>query len=578
MQPLALLLLTGLLVTVAPSETGESPPPKRSAQAAAATSQQGATPSPAAQVPRDTRPAVSTGTGIIRGRIVSAETGEALRHARVELGAPEMRNVRAVPSDLDGRFEFQHLPPGRFTVWASKNGYVTLSYGQHRPFQAGRRIELAAGQAFDQATIALPRGAVIAGRVVNDLGEPVAGISVGAYRLRYRDGRREVAPAGQTGQTNDLGRYRISALPPGRYFVGTYGMMAVAGAVVEEGVTLAPTYYPATANIAEGQPVAVRQAQEVGNIDIAMVVGRAASVTGTILDSRGRPAAALMLAARPAGDSLLAVLNRTLGTSQPNGQFALRNLMPGEYVLHAVVRSPDSKDAESADAPLTVGGSDIEGMTITAVPNGRIVGRIMFDGDATPAFTPASLRISVGIPFGFQDASAQVGAEWAFTVGDIEPGNVSLSCSGLPAGWAVNRVVANGRDVTESSFDLAPGLPPTTVEITLTDKPTTLSGVVGRDAKAAASDDYTVVVFSDDPAQWREGSKRILVARPDQNGAYKLTGLRPGRYRAIAVEYLDDGEQWNPEFLSWAQSRAARVELEDGAAVTLNLTLTRFAN
>jgi hypothetical protein len=87
-----------------------------------------------------------------------------------------------------------------------------------------------------------------------------------------------------------------------------------------------------------------------------------------------------------------------------------------------------------------------------------------------------------------------------------------------------------------------------------------------------------VVVFADDPSLWREGSKRVLAARPDQNGTYKLTGLPPGRYRAIAVEYLDDGEQWNPEFLRWAGPRAAQVELAEGGAVTLNLTITKYAN
>jgi hypothetical protein len=142
----------------------------------------------------------------------------------------------------------------------------------------------------------------------------------------------------------------------------------------------------------------------------------------------------------------------------------------------------------------------------------------------------------------------------------------------------MKRVVANGRDVTESSFELAAGASATVVEMTLTNRPTTLTGVVRRDAKAPTADDYTVVVFGDDPAQWREGSRRVLVARPDQHAAYKLTGLPPGRYRAIAVEYLDDGEQWNPEFLGWARSRAARVELEDGATVTLNLALTKYAN
>jgi hypothetical protein len=574
MQPLALLFLAALVAAGQAPVPQQPPPPKPPATAPSPSGQQAA-PQGAA---RDTRPAAQVGTGVIRGRIVSADTGEPLRHARVELSAAELRTSRAVPSDLEGRFEFRNLPAGRFNLRASKNGYVTLSYGQRRAFQSGRRIELAAGQAFSDGVISLPRGAVIAGRVVNDLGEAVSGIRVGAWRLRYRDGRREVAPAGQGAQTNDLGEYRISALAPGTYFVGTWGGIAAGGAVSEEGVTLAPTYHPATANLAEGRPVTVRQAQEVANIDIAMVVSRAASVTGTVIDSRGRPAAGLAVTVRPRGDPLLSLLNSAYGTSQPNGQFIVRNLMPGDYVLHAIVRTPDSKDQESVDVPLTVGGDDIEGMTVTSAPNGRIAGRIVFDGEAQPAFAPGSLRVVVDSPESLQTPSAQVGAGWRFEIGNIEPGRLTLSFDGLPAGWAVKKIVADGRDVTESLFGLGPSSAATPFEITLTDKPTTLSGAVSRGSKPAATDDFTVVVFADDPVQWREGSKRVLIARPDQHGTYKITGLPPGRYRAIAVEYLDDGEQWNPELLGWARSRAVRVELEEGAAVTLNLTLTRYAS
>ena len=205
---------------------------------------------------------------------------------------------------------------------------------------------------FEDASIALPRGAVIAGRVLNDIGEPVAGIRVGAYRLRFLNGRHEAAPAGQPAQTDDLGQFRVSGLPPGTYFVGTRGGIAGSAQVVEEGVSLATTYHPAAGNMAESRPVTVRLAQEVRNADITMVASRAATVTGTVLDSRGRPAAGLAVTVRPSGDSFLALLNTAYGTTQPNGQFTVRGLMPGEYTLHAVVRTPESKEQESADLPL----------------------------------------------------------------------------------------------------------------------------------------------------------------------------------------------------------------------------------
>jgi hypothetical protein len=575
MQPLAVLLVSGLLVAASNLGSGQAPPAEPPSPTAPATSQQAGPPQAPA---RDARRASASATGVIRGRVVSAESGEALRHARVELNGAELRTTRAVPSDLDGRFEFKGLPPGRFSLRASKNGYVALGYGQRRSFQSGKRIDLAEGQVFEDASIALPRGAVIAGRVVNDVEEPVSGVRVGAYRLRYLNGRQEVVPAGQPAQTDDLGQYRVSGLPPGTYFVGTIGGIAGSGQVAEEGVALTNTYHPATANIADSRPVTVRLAQESRSVDIAMIASRAASVTGTVLDSRGRPAAGLAVTVRPAGDSFLAMLNSAYGTSQPNGQFTVRNLMPGEYTLHAVVRTPDSNDQETADVPLSIGGTDVEGLVVTALPNCRIVGRVTFEGESKPTFPPGSLRLSVSAPLNIQTRSAQVGTAWEFEIGNIEPGRVTLAFDAMPAGWAVKRIMVNERDVTESPLDLAGAGRPVNVEITLTDKPTSLSGVVRQESRTTAAGDYTVVVFADNPAYWREGSKRVLAARPDQNGTYKLTGLPPGRYRAIAVEYLDDGEQWNPEFLRWAESRAAKVELAEGAAVTLNLTITKYAN
>jgi hypothetical protein len=58
---------------------------------------------------------------------------------------------------------------------------------------------LTEGQTFDKATIALPRGAVIAGRVTDDNGEPMARVQV--YTLFYPGADRQ-APAERHGGAN----------------------------------------------------------------------------------------------------------------------------------------------------------------------------------------------------------------------------------------------------------------------------------------------------------------------------------------------------------------------------------------
>ncbi len=538
-----------------------------------------------ASQPRDQRQTPPAASGVIRGRVVSADTGEALRRVRVDLSASELKSARAVATDGNGRFEFRGLPAGRFLVRASKTGYVTLAYGQRRPFQGGRQVELTAGEVAEDVSIALPRGAVIAGRIMNDVGEPVADFRASAFRLRYRAGRREVSAVGQSGRTNDLGEFRISRLPPGTYFVGTAGGLQASSTTVEEGLTLAPSFHPSTANIAESKAVTVRGAQELRGIDIAMVASRASTVAGTIFDSRGRPASGAVVTVRPGGDpqsAMLAALNTAyiFVSTQPNGQFKLPSLLPGDYVLHAAVRAPDSKDQESADLPLTVREEDVEGLVVHASPNGRIAGRVVFEDEATADFAPATLRVTAEKSDVTQrPQSASVSTGWDFDITNVEPGRLTLTIGPMPAGWAVKRVVADGRDVTESfSFTMTAGGAAPVIEVTLTNKPTLVTGAVTQAGASPVPDDYTVVVFGDDPSLWLEGSRRVVTARPDQYGTYKLSGLPPGRYRGIAIDALDEGEQWNPEFLGWARARGTLIDLEDGGAVTLNLVVTKYTN
>lgn len=101
-------------------------------------------PAPAAQTrpglppPRDNATA-QAGTGRIRGRVVSADTKAPLRRAQVTIIAAEVSIRRFVTTDAEGRYDFTELPAARYTINASKGGYVTLEYGQRRPFEPGTR-------------------------------------------------------------------------------------------------------------------------------------------------------------------------------------------------------------------------------------------------------------------------------------------------------------------------------------------------------------------------------------------------------------------------------------------------------
>jgi hypothetical protein len=99
---------------------------------------------------------------------VASETGAGLRSVQIRLSGGGLREGRTAGTDAEGRYEIDNLPAGRYTLTATKPGFVTLSFGQRRPFESGRPIEVVDKQLLEQADFALPRGGVIVVRVTDD--------------------------------------------------------------------------------------------------------------------------------------------------------------------------------------------------------------------------------------------------------------------------------------------------------------------------------------------------------------------------------------------------------------------------
>src|SRR5471032_380570 len=121
-------------------------------------------------------------------------------------------------TDDAGVFDLTELPAGRYTVTVSKSGFVSLTYGQRRPLQAGTPLQIADGQQLKGIDFQLPRGSVIGGHVLDEDGDSMPGVTVRVMRYQYLQGERRLTPAG-TGQTDDKGQYRVWGLMPGDYYV-----------------------------------------------------------------------------------------------------------------------------------------------------------------------------------------------------------------------------------------------------------------------------------------------------------------------------------------------------------------------
>ena len=99
----SVLALLGPRVAVAQGARGAAPPSTRDAQ----------TPQPA-------------GTGVIAGVVAAADSGRAVRQARVILTGGDPRIVKSSVTDDQGRFVFEQLAGGAYNLSATRPGYLEV--------------------------------------------------------------------------------------------------------------------------------------------------------------------------------------------------------------------------------------------------------------------------------------------------------------------------------------------------------------------------------------------------------------------------------------------------------------------
>ncbi|PYR40270.1 MAG: hypothetical protein DMF93_11500, partial [Acidobacteria bacterium] len=296
---------------------------------------------PATAPARDARP-TQTGTAVIRGRVFAADTGKALRRARISVAAPELGgNGKTASTNADGRYEIKDLPAGRYTVTVTRSGYVQLRYGQRRPFETGKQLQVNDRQLVDNIDFHLPRVGVISGRVYDETGDPISSVRMMAMRQVFFEGRRRLVPVSGAipTQTDDAGQYRIVGLTPGSYILRaeTRETWTTTEKDVEVVMGYATTYFPGTTVVANARRIPLTVGQEAVNIDFSLVPGRTVTASGTAFDSQGRPLAGqqVMLTQEMRAPGGMMVMSASGGTAiAADGTFRLPNITPGEYTLN----------------------------------------------------------------------------------------------------------------------------------------------------------------------------------------------------------------------------------------------------
>jgi hypothetical protein len=361
----------------------------------------------------------------------------------------------------------------------------------------------------------------------------------------------------------------------------------------------------------QAQPVALAVGAE-ARADIFLAPLRMARVSGVVLDSTGGPAADALVELRSdalnlgysaayAGPPPVAISAH----AQPDGTFELPNVPSGSYTI--VVRAqtavgrgavaafesavlgvlkggtpPTPADREKvmlstigevASTPLVVSSEDVSGLTLTTAPAGILTVTVVPDAGVTRPLPTRVEAQAIGGHAGnpMNEMTTGNGTRQLRIAGVGGP--TRLRIVNLPEDWAVKAILFNGTDVTDSPINVRGSVE---ARLVLTDRITEVNGTVnpanagGREVERQAH----VVIFSADSSKWTYPSRFIRWSRSDEQGSFSVKGL-PGneRYLAVAVNYLEDREAEDPQFLERMRGRASAISLNEGERKTIDVPL-----
>jgi hypothetical protein len=276
----------------------------------------------------------------LSGQVLNISTNEAVRKANLSLQGPGGHPALTATTDAEGKFEFTEVLPGRYLLYAEKTGFMKQTYGARQSGLGGTMIALSKKQELKGIAFKLTPQGIIAGRILDDEGEPMGTTMVMAMHYAYEQGKRHLVPAYTANTnplTNDQGEFRIANLPPGKYYVMATRMKIPTGAPppppaqgkIEEGYVT--TYFPNVADANSASAIDVAPGAEVRGMDIRMRKAKTVRVRGKILDTAGQPAGAGTVLSMARRDTEMGIPFTGSMAMVSDGKFELTDVAPGPY-------------------------------------------------------------------------------------------------------------------------------------------------------------------------------------------------------------------------------------------------------
>ena len=512
----------------------------------------------------------------VSGMVVRLAGDEPLKAASVRLQSLENRAQTATAvTDAGGRFEIKGIDPGRYRLSVSRNGFVPQEYGQRKPDDPGAILSLRPAQDLRDLLFRLIPSAVIAGRVINEDGEPLPWVQVSALREVYSRGKKSLTSE-TTVPTNDLGEYRLFDLRPGRYFVRAdykpnehvIGRDETERTGGGEQQGYVPMFYPGTSDPARASTLTVKAGEEIPGLEILIRPVPAFTVRGRIYNLVSRLSAAYTVTLLPSESSQWFTLpERDTLADAPDGSFVIRDVLPGSYTLIAFWS--DEGRRYHAFQKLEVGNADVDGANLTIAQGTRLSGHVTWEGrhsleaDFLTVFLQGADR-----SYGFSQP-ARVSATGSFALNDVFDGRYRLAITGLGKDCYLKEVRYGAADGLADGFNVSRGTN-ASLEVTISSRGARIQGSVTDKDIRPVTDVWVVLLPVGEPRGQDGLSQKVAT---DQYGHFVLRGIPPGEYQLFCWDEVEDGAWEDPDFLKAFENQGRKVSLKEADSQTADIVV-----
>lgn len=543
--------------------------------------------------------------GSIQGTVLNAATGLPISDAFVELTGIDQGRVKSYTETTrtGGAFSFTGLPPDdAYQIVVSAEGYRTAAHGQSNTDEPWVAIPLAAGQHLRDVQISLHPISFIRGKISDSQGKPLQGATVFAMRTLYEAGRM-VLQSVQSTVTTVRGEYRLSGLPAGSYFIRVAARNTDSTADVylmnpsaadrapvgrrtsvsrePEGYPL--IYYPGTL-LQSARAINLADGNFAENVDVAVPRVRTGRVRGGVVGENGKPVPAGRIQMVLKGESPES--NWTRHVELKDGQFDLRAVYPGSYVLTASVGSNDSR--LWGRVGVEVGEGEVRTIAVPVAPPASITGSIAienWEGPSDPDLSTLSItlapssteRLDGGFAAGRTvggSVNAAAGPNGAFVLHGVPPGSYRILLSENPSGSDprplrgayVKRIALGAAEMPNPMLEVD-GHSSEPLEIRLSTASGTLDGRIVDEQRQNVPLARAVLVPAD-----RSRLHLYLTAQAGSTGRFQMQGIAPGDYKVFSGRRFQDGAWQDPDFLARYENLGAPVHIEEGNSEYVEVT------